>query len=287
MSILLDETYHGLKQLQDQGLQILTQEPEHVVNMGVLNLMPQAECYELELLKAFSKVTACVRPVWLRVETHGYRSSNPEIIKNYKPYFQSPHSIHGLIVTGAPVEHLPFDDVSYWAELQGILNHAREHIAYSLGICWGGLAMARILGLNKEVFPKKQFGVFHTSNLDENHPLGRALSSRFHCPVSTHAGIGDDVWEEAEQKGMARLLAYSPKIGYLIAESADGRFLMHFGHPEYGALRLPEEFKRDVARGKTDVEPPENVDLSKPENLWENDAASFFEELVTRCSGAL
>ncbi len=280
MSILLDDTYHGLKHLKDSGVQVLFEESDHVVNLGIINLMPQAEVYEVELLKAFSGVTDMVRPIWLRLENHGYRSSNKEVIQNYALYGQSPYPLHGLMVTGAPVEHLPFEEVHYWRELEGILRHAQENLRGAMGICWGGLAMARIAGLEKRVFSQKQFGVYPTQNLKGDHPAMGAYQSTFFCPVSTHAGVGDACWEAAEREGRVRLLAHAEGIGYLIAESMDGRFLMHFGHPEYGARRLPEEYKRDKERGGRDARPPVNVDLLEPDNLWKKESDCFFQRWI-------
>ena len=268
MAVILEKGRYdadGLRRFGIQGVEA----SGSVMRVGVVNLMPLAQEYELEILAAFSRISVVVEPVWIRLKGHGYKSSDPDVIARYVFFDEVNTSLDRLIVTGAPVETLPFDEVRYWSELKDILLFARSHIPQSMGICWGGLAMGHLLGLNKENFESKLFGVFTMDSLSDG--------SGFCCPVSTHAGIAETVWREGERRGLVRLLAHAPEIGYLVCQSADGRWLMHFGHPEYGPNRLPEEYRRDLERGRSDVAPPENVNLDQPSHEWKGQSDRFFE----------
>lgn len=117
--------------------------PGRMVNLGVVNLMPQADQYEQELISAFSEVTTPMQFTWIRVHNHGYSSSNQEVIAGYSYFHDVVEKLDGLIITGAPVEKLPFNQVRYWPELQEILAVAREKITTTLGICWGAWQLAR------------------------------------------------------------------------------------------------------------------------------------------------
>ena len=149
-----------------------------------------------------------------------------------------------------------------------------------MGICWGGLALAKILEIEKVVYPKKIFGVFQTTNLNKNHPIMGDHDDVFWCPHSRHAGIRDDVLESEAKNGSINLLAYSNEAGYTIFESNDNRFLMHLGHPEYNANRLVDEYNRDVNLGRKDVDPPVNISLENPQNRWRGHRNEFFGQWI-------
>ena len=282
MGIVLDQNYHGRQALEDKGLYlpVIDPPPQDVIELGVLNVMPKAHEYELVLIAAFAHVTQPVRFTWIRVRQHGYGSTDPKALANYRYFDEVVDNLDGLIVTGAAVEKLPFDEVRYWDEMMEILCQARKKIPTTLGICWGGLALAKMLDIPKEVYGQKLFGVFDTQNLNCQHRVTGSFGATFPCPVSTNAGIANDVWEQAAREGKVRLLARADGAGYLIAESADGRFLIHVGHPEYGPARLPEEYARDCSRGLADIAPPQNVDLAEPIFDWADQSRRFFQKWV-------
>ncbi len=122
-----------------------------------------------------------------------------------------------------------------------------------LGICWGGLALAKLLGIEKEIYQKKMFGMFETMNLNRTHPITGEMDDIFWCPQSRHSGISDSVLEAERDKGIINLLAHTKDGDYTIFESKDQRYLMHLGHPEYEAQRLVDEYKRDMSIGRKDV----------------------------------
>ena len=114
-----------------------------------------------------------------------------------KPCPRAP--LDGLIITGAPVEHLPFEQVSYWSELVDLINEARDTCASTLGLCWAGFALAYLAGVDKVSFPQKLFGIYPMRSLVPGHPLMGTQDDDFVCPQSRHAGLPDDAMEAARK----------------------------------------------------------------------------------------
>lgn len=253
--------------------------PARALRIGVLNLMPKAESYEPYLLQPLRRSSLAIEPVMLRLETHSYSGSDPDYIASrYEPTERALQRgpLDGLIVSGAPVEELDFDDVLYWRELRELLLRARYEVKGTLGLCWGGLALASLLGLEKQRYPLKLFGVFHNRNLGLDGPFLRDADDSFACAHSRHTGISDDALVEAQDRGDVCLLAYGRETGYSIFESPDHRYLIHLGHPEYEATRLVYEWKRDREL-RTDVLPPANLDLGAPLTTWRGHRNDLFE----------
>jgi homoserine O-succinyltransferase len=245
--------------------------------------MPKGETYEPYLLYPLSRTIIQIEPVWLRLHSHAYKTTDQDHLELYYQYFENAIArapLDGLIVTGAPVEEMEYEQVSYWNEISTILTFARQNITSTFGICWGGMALAKMIGIEKEMFAKKLFGAYETRNLNRLHPITGELDDLFWCVQSRHSGISDKVLEAERDRKEVNLLAHSPNGGYTIFESTDQRFLMHLGHPEYEAQRLVEEFRRDVALGRADVPRPANLDLDHPVNRWRSHGLEFFAQWV-------
>jgi len=252
-----------------------------VQRVGIINLMPKAESYESYLLRPLGNAATLVEPVWLRLESHGYSSSNQaHIQQHYRTFAQAlgEGQFSGLILTGAPVEELSFERVHYWQELTRILEFAQRNFRSTLGLCWGGLALAKLVGIDKVLFQKKLFGVFLNRNLNHTHPISGEFDDSFSCAHSRHSGISNRALEDASDRGLVNLLSHGPETGYSLFESSDRRLLMHLGHPEYEANRLVHEWQRDRALGRNDVEPPANFDPDRPLNLWRSHRNALFAE---------
>jgi homoserine O-succinyltransferase/O-acetyltransferase len=288
MTIVLPKDYHATSALTQSHIECVTTEEAlkadiRALRIGILNIMPKADTYEFSLLHPLGRSVMQIEPVWIKLDTHTYTSTDPSHLeKLYVSFKDAVDKMHldGLIVTGAPVEDLPFEEVSYWNEIQRILRYAQKNIPSTLGICWGGLALAKFIGIEKVLYEKKIFGVFEAANLDRNHPITGEMDDRFFCAQSRHAGIADDILEAQRDKGIVNLLAYSKGAGYTIFESADQRFLIHLGHPEYEPERLIEEYQRDVKLGRTDVEPPMNLNVERPANIWRSHRTEFFSQWI-------
>ncbi|KMQ49711.1 Homoserine O-succinyltransferase [Chitinispirillum alkaliphilum] len=288
MTIVLPGDYHGTGALKNGKIQCITQdealrEDIRALRIGILNIMPKAETYELSLLHPLGRSVLQIEPVWIRLKTHKYNSSNQSHLdKLYIPFEQAiaEQDLDGLIVTGAPVEEIPFDDVVYWPEVKEILGYAQKNIISTLGICWGGLALGKFLGLDKKCCRKKIFGVYKTYNLDRDHDVTGEMDDVFWCAQSRHSGISDTILEQERDRGNIHLLAYAENAGYTIFESRDKRFLVHLGHPEYEPDRLIEEYNRDILKGRKDVDPPKNIDLNNPVNTWRSHRIEFFSQWI-------
>ncbi len=247
------------------------------IKIGIINLMPKAEEYEHNLLVPLNKSSLKVTLVFIRLKNHCYSSSNKEHLKKCYKYFEDvKDKLQGLILSPAPVEEIPFEKITYWEELKKILGYARKNYASTLGLCWGGLALAKLLDIKKTMFKKKLFGIYKTTKLDSKHIIMRDLDDEFYCPHSRHAGINDNLLEQTSNKGIINLLAYSQDAGYYIFESCDKKFLINLGHPEYHTTRLVEEYIRDKNKGRTDVRPPENLHIDSPVNNWKLNGQEFF-----------
>ena len=286
MTLLIPDRFKGRAQLAALGIDSV--EKSHAeqfdirpMRIGILNLMPQAQEYETHLLEPLGRPILQVEPVWLRLRSHVYKSTPlAHLEKLYITHDEALQEapLDGLIVTGAPVEQLPFEDITYWSELEETLGYAREHYASTLGICWGGLALARLIGIEKIGFEKKLFGVFPAERLaPKEHPLVGGLDDLFDTPQSRHAGIADERLEQAARDGEVNLLAWGKESGYTIFETPDHRFVMNLGHPEYIKRRLVDEYLRDRATNRTDVEAPFGVDLERPHNTRRSQRNTFFE----------
>ena len=276
MSVILPSHYPGRSALQEQRVSLLSEEQAQTADIrplrvGIINVMPQAELYEYHLLYPLGRSIVQVEPIWIRLNDHTYKSSDKDHLDRFYVTFAeatATQPLDGLILTGAPIEELPYEEVTYWKELSSILKFAHDHIPSTMGICWGALALAEMLGIPKTTFPMKIFGVYETLNLIRSHPITGDFDDVFYCPQSRHAGIEDHLLEEASAAGKVRLLAHAQNAGYVIFESADMRFLMHVGHPEYEAERIAVEYWRDQLRGRADVTIPVNFDLQQPRNRW-------------------
>jgi homoserine O-succinyltransferase len=288
MTVILPDNYHAREALENRGVECITKEAAlhqdiRALRIGILNIMPKAEAYEFNLLFPLGRSILQIIPVWIRLESHQYKSTSKDHLDELYITFReaiAENRLDGLIVTGAPVEEVEFKDVTYWDEITRILNYARRNIPSTLGICWGGLAIAKHLGVEKTRYPKKMFGVYKTKNLIEGHPITGDLDDEFWCPQSRFAGIPDEILEKEESAGKFNLLAHAPETGYTIFETPDHKFVMHLGHPEYNSSRITAEAKRDKEKGREDVDVPVNFDIEKPLNLWRSHRNEFFSAWI-------
>jgi homoserine O-succinyltransferase len=284
MPLLVSDEFHLTSALEELNVRCLRQaemweQDIRTLRIGIVNLMPQAESYEFNLLLSLGRTQLKIEPVWIRLNSHTYQSSDERHFSRHYVTFAEAISrtyLDGLILTGAPVEEIPFQQVKYWNELRRILTFARMNIASTIGLCWGAMALAHLIGIEKISFQKKLFGVFETRNLDRAHQLMSETDDLFWCPQSRYAGFTDEVLELAEKQGKINLLAHSSEAGYVIFETKDHCFLMHLGHPEYNSHRLVDEALRDQGLNRSDVEPPRNFDIARPVNCWRGHRATFF-----------
>ena len=289
MALILPRSYHKIAAVEKNRISWI--EPElaerqdiRPLRIGILNIMPLGKQYEFNLLHPLGLSPLQIEPIWIRLRSHSYKTWDLAHLDNLYVSWEEamePNPLDGLIITGAPVEHLPFEEVNYWPELVKIIEEARQNCASTLGLCWAGFAMAYLEGVDKKSFSKKLFGVFPMRSLVPGHALMGTQDDRFVCPQSRHAELPDGAMEAAQRQGRLRLLAHGEKVGYTIFETTDQRQLVHLGHPEYNAGRLLTEMERDQARG--DVQPPENFNPDNPLTLWRSHRNLLFQHWLWCC----
>ncbi len=247
------------------------------IRIGLLNLMPEAEKYEKYLMEMFAFQTIHVETVWIKATQHAYKSSDKkQLEKVYVTFGQAieKEKLDGLIITGAPVETLPFETITYWNELIGILDYSQQHIISTMGICWGGIAIGKYLGIDNKLLDEKLFGVFSSEYLQKEHWITDSKHTVFDCPQSRYASMDENALIATAKNGNIRLLVNSEEAGIYVFESADGRFLAHLGHPEYDTDRIVSEYKRDALKGLNHI--PLHFDVNHPVNTWQQNGKDFF-----------
>jgi homoserine O-succinyltransferase/O-acetyltransferase len=253
------------------------------LRIGIINLMPKVEHYEPLLRRVLAPAARAARVhldlAWIALSTHAYASSDAaHLSRAYVSFAEAQRAgLDGLILTGAPVEELAFEEVRYWPELRALLQSARAQVPSTLGICWGGMALSYLLGIEKVRYAKKLFGVYPMRVLGVAGEGAEVV-----CAHSRHAGVDGRGLEQAARAGVVVPRMHSSEVGHAVFESGDGRFSMHLGHPEYDADRLMFEYARDRALGRDDVAAPHGLDLSAPLAQFCSHGPQFFAHWLGR-----
>jgi homoserine O-succinyltransferase len=231
----------------------------------VLNLMPLKISTETDFIRLLSNNPLQVEMEFLRLETHVSKNTPQEHLEMFYKNFDdvSEQFYDGLIVTGAPVEMLPFEEVNYWNELTKIFDWARIHVTSSLYICWASqAALYHFYDVEKVPLDQKIFGVFKHTASEKQHPIFRGFDDEFFIPHSRHTTIERD---DILKKNGLRILSESPDAGVAILSSRGGREFYLTGHSEYNPFTLHEEYTRDVEKGAV---------IQLPQNYYRNDDPS-------------
>lgn len=224
----------------------------------VLNLMPLKIVTETDLLRLLSNTPLQIELDLIVPSGHVSRNTPQEHVEAFYKEFSDIRSQNydGMIITGAPVEHLDFEQVDYWNELTEIFDWAQTHVTSTLYICWAGVAALYYrYGIPKYMLDKKKFGVFEHHMLgSERNPLFRGFDDIFYVPHSRHCEIRR---EDVEQIKELSLLSYSQESGVHIVMGRNGREFYIMGHSEYAPNTLDNEYRRDISRGLP-IEIPQN-----------------------------
>lgn len=244
------------------------------LRIALLNLMPKKIQTENQFARLIGATPLQIDLSLIRMSDHESRNTAADHLESfYRPFAEveaSGDRFDGLIVTGAPVEQLPFDEVTYWDELRRVFDWSQSHVHSTFGVCWGGMAMAwHFHGLPKHALDAKAFGCFRHANLQPASPFLRGFSDDVLVPVSR--------WTEVRQADvdarpeLATLLA-SADAGPCLIEDRARRALYIFNHLEYDSGTLKEEYDRDVEAGKPIGVPanyyPDDDPGLCPSNLW-------------------
>ena len=219
------------------------------LRIAILNLMPKKIETETQILRLLSNSPIQVDIEFLQTASHVSKNTPVSHLNKFYTTFDNVKNerFDGLIITGAPVEQMEFEDVDYWKELCEVMDWSLTNVFSTFHICWGAQAgLYYHYGVHKELLPEKMFGVFEHRVTRPANPLVRGFDEVFYAPHSRHTGIRR---ADVDACDALRILAESDVAGPFLMSTENGRQIFVTGHPEYDKYTLDAEYKRDVAKG--------------------------------------
>lgn len=238
----------------------------------ILNLMPLKEQTERQLLRLLSNTPLQVEVTLLKPASYESKNTATEHLVSFYQTFDEikHHKYDGMIITGAPVEQMPFEEVAYWDELTRIMAWTKTNVTSTFHICWGAQAgLYYHYGIGKYDLDEKMFGIFKHKIVKKHSPLLRGVEDEFYVPHSRHTSIKRDL---ILADNRLELMAESEEAGVYIVKSEDNKHIFVTGHSEYEALTLNQEYRRDLDKGLPIKMPknyfPDNDDTKEPLCVW-------------------
>ena len=264
--------------LRKEKIQILEElegkDNSKILQIAILNLMPLKEDTELQLLRKLSTAGKNIKITFVNVTSYISKTTAPEHMQRFYSTFEEikDRYFDGLIITGAPVEQMDFEEVVYWNELTKIMEWSETHAKSTLHICWGAQAgLYYHYGINKHLIDNKMFGIFNHKIDDKNSKILFGFEDGFKAPHSRHTTIYK---EDIEKVPGLEVVSESDTAGVFIVENKERNQLFVTGHLEYAMDTLDKEYKRDLAKGLK-IQMPENYYLGNNPN--ENPVFSWKE----------
>ena len=264
MPIVIDKDIPAYKILTEERIFVMDKTRAKLqdirpIEIAILNLMPTKETTETQFMRLLSNSPLQVNVTL--VQTSTYKATHVDkshLDRFYKTFDEIKHNkFDGMIITGAPVENMPFEKVAYWKELEEILDWTTKNVTSTLFICWGAqAALHYFYGIKKHPLKEKCFGIFAHQRVRDGitEPLMRGISDEFHMPHSRHTII---YAKDILHVNSLKILAYSKKAGASVIKSVDNRQVFVTGHMEYDRDTLKKEYERDKSAG-LDIKPPVN-----------------------------
>jgi homoserine O-succinyltransferase len=290
MPIKLPSSLPAFSILKREGVQVMgadmaDRQDIRPLRIGLLNLMPKKIQTETQFARLIGGSPLQVEFSLIRMTDHETRNTAAEHMEEfYRPFAEvaaNGEKFDGLIITGAPIEHLPFEAVTYWDELRQVFDWTQGHVHSTFGVCWGGMAMLNHFhGVAKHMLPAKAFGCFRHSVLVPASPYLRGFSDDFVIPVSRWTEMRED---EIAGAGLTTLIS-SSQVGPCLVEDRAHRALYIFNHFEYDSDTLKQEYDRDVAAGTPIGVPvnyyPDDDPARAPLNRWRSHAHLLYGNWV-------
>lgn len=250
----------------------------------ILNLMPLKITTETDLVRLLSNTPLQMEIYFMKLKSHTSKNTPIEHMMMFYKDFDvlEKEKFDGMIITGAPIEHLEFEDVEYWDEISKIFAWANTHVTSTMYICWAAQAgLYYHYGVPKYQLPKKMFGIFQQHTLQPQMPLFRGFDDVFYMPHSRHTEVRR---EDIEKHNELEIVAESPESGISIVMARGGRQIFVTGHMEYSPYTLDSEYRRDLGK-RDDVDMPKNYyrdnDPQKAPNVtWRAHANLLFSNWI-------
>lgn len=250
------------------------------LSICILNLMPVKQDTELQLLRALSNTPLQIAVSFMKMNSHVSLNTPIQHLNQFYKTFDElkNNKFDGLIITGAPVEQIPFEEVDYWKELCEIMDWSRKHVFSTFHICWGAQAgLYYHYGLKKVLLPQKLFGVYEHKVMNRKVPLVRGFDDTFLIPHSRHTAV---LAEDIHNCSALTVLAESEEAGVLLCMAEEGRQIFVMGHPEYDRYTLHNEYMRDKNKGLPIQMPknyyPGNDDTQRPSLQWRSHSNNLY-----------
>ncbi len=243
------------------------------IKILILNLMPLKEETELQLLRSLSNTPLQVDVTFMVMSSHESKNTSTSHLNKFYVVFDQikDQKFDGMIITGAPVENMEFEEVDYWEEMVKIMDWSDRNVTSTIYLCWAAQAgLYHHYGLQKKKLPHKMFGLFWHKVLNRKIPLVRGFDDVFLAPHSRHTEVPI---EDIRECGKITVLAESEEAGFFLGMAKEGRQIFVMGHPEYDRVTLDGEYKRDLGKG---------MDIRLPKNYYQNDDASVKPLLMWR-----
>lgn len=292
MPVKIQDNLPAVQVLRDENIFVMTEQRASAqdirpLRVAILNLMPTKEVTETQLLRVIGNTPLQVEVTLLRTATHESANTSKYHLDSFYKTFDDvkKEKFDGLVITGAPVEMLRFEDVDYWEELKSILQWAETHVFSTLLICWAAQAgLYYYYGVPKYELGMKCSGVFPHTVLAPSHPLMRGFDTRFFAPHSRHTEVrAEDIQAVPE----LTLLSVSEEAGVYIAASQLGKRVFVTGHSEYDPFTLRMEYERDVKKGMNVRVPcnyfPDDDPTREPLVVWRAHSNLLFQNWLNYC----
>ena len=255
------------------------------LRIALLNLMPKKIATENQFARLIGATPLQIELTLIRMTEHQAKNTAAEHMEEfYRPFSAvRGEKFDGLIITGAPIEHLPFEDVTYWDELTQVMDWTQTHVQATFGVCWGGMALAyHFHGLPKYLLPAKAFGCFRHRNLVPSSPYLRGFSDDCVLPVSRWTEMRQ---ADIDRAGLTTLLT-SDLSGPCMVDDPGHRAIYLINHLEYDSDTLKQEYDRDVAAGTPINIPanyyPQDDPAQKPQNRWRSHAHLLYGNWINQ-----
>lgn len=285
MPLILPKDLPAFSTLLAEGAPVVTAAPKgmHTRRILLLNLMPIKPATELDFARALSAASEdeFVELLLMKISGQTYKNTPQEYVEHFYTDFEQfePEHFDGLIVTGAPIEHLEFEQVRYWPQLEHIFTWATTHVTSTLYVCWGAQAGLYFhYGVPKYGLPEKKFGIFPQTVLRPDEPIFADFPAVFPMPHSRHTEVRR---ADIEKVPALTLLSFSEESGVSLALSNGGREFFITGHLEYEPFTLDNEYRRDLGKGLPIHEPSHYYDAEKkPIDSWRNACRLFYRNWI-------